>query len=229
MTCPNGKWTQRICFDEETFKPNLGDINLYLLYMALCFRGFFANTPQSQNLSSKMFKVFALDASAIWWRCVVACSMHVLSSISMYFYTVSLSCYMHIRSSSWHLSDHGWADVTSMDLAVCQCLPIGTCRILLHHSRRPFLNSPPYAALIHFMQFMHLYNEYSPQILYPHRLILYSVHLCPFGFGVYRKFRIWTSAPRPMGWRDFQCRSRFLQDMSVNLTSSIMLGRCRLH
>ena len=98
------------------------------------------------------------------------------------------------------------ADVTSMDLAVCQCLPIGTCRIL-HHSRRPFLNSPPYAALIHFMQFMHLYNEYSPQILYPHRLILYSVHLCPFGFGIYRKFRIWTSAPRPMGWRDFQCRT----------------------
>ena len=125
--------------------------------MALCFRGFFANTPQSQNLSSKMFKVFALDASAIWWRCVVACSMHVLSSISMFFYTVSLSCYMH-RSSSWHLSDHGWA-VTSMDLAVCQCLPIGTCRIL-HHSRRPFLNSPPYAALIHFMQFMHLYTVF---------------------------------------------------------------------
>ena len=111
---------------------------------------------------------------------------------------MKMSCYMiymHIRSSSWHLSDHGWA-VTSMDLAVCQCLPIGTCRIL-HHSRRPFLNSPPYAALIHFMQFMHLYNEYSPQILYPHRLILYSVHLCPFGFGVYRKFPgIWTSAPR---------------------------------
>ena len=151
--------------------------------MALCFRGFFANTPQSQNLSSKMFKVFALDASAIWWRSVLACSMHVLSSISMLFYTVSLSRYMH-RSSSWHLSDHGWA-VTSMDLAVCQCLPIGTCRIL-HHSRRPFLNSPPYAALIHFMQFMHLYT-----------FILYSVHLCPFGFGVYRKFPgIWTSAPR---------------------------------
>ena len=77
------------------------------------------------------------------------------------------------------------AELISMDLAVCQCLPIGTCRIL-HHSRRPFLNSPPYAALIHFMQFMHLYT-----------FILYSVHLCPFGFGVYRKFPgIWTSAPR---------------------------------
>ena len=125
----------------------------------------------------------------------MCCSMFNACSIK-YFYVFKLFYCISIPSpcpATWSTCTLGvqagtsptMADVTSMDLAVCQCLPIGTCRIL-HHSRRPFLNSPPYAALIHFMQFMHLYT-----------FILYSVHLCPFGFGVYRKFPgIWTSAPR---------------------------------
>ena len=146
-----------------------------------------------------------------------ACSMHVLSSISMFFYTVSLSCYMH-RSSSWHLSDHGWA-VTSMDLAVCQCLPIGTCRILLHHSRRPFLNSsPPYTALIHFMQFMHLYTVF----LTPLSFRFWSLQKVSWDLDVCSTACQWD------GEISSAAPSRFLQDMSVNLTSSIMLGRCRL-
>ena len=147
-----------------------------------------------------------MPLSASWWRSVLACS-------SKYFHTFSLSCYMHIRSSSWHLSDHGWADVASMDLAFCQCFPIGT-----------------------FSTYHCLYTLYTYIFI-----LLYTVFRCiPYTFVacVFLVFNstkvswdldICSAACQRDGEISSAAPSRFPQDMSVNQTSrpsSIILGWC---